>query len=713
MSEFDFLSEPSGTTEGYNKELKKLFRSFQESDINLSSTIREHLQNSADAKRKGVPLVFKVSKKKVDLSFFPFDKLKESLEHCITFQRNTFENEDSFEKDISHHIYKKGINAIKSINPSSVSVFVIEDNGVGLGGDTRFIKYNTERNALDNILSRNITTKGNDSLGAFGVGKLTAYLLTDIFTIFYLSRHKGNSKFIGTTTLQTYITPNDIQEGPQLLFGKPVENNQIKRIDWLDADKHINLKNIRTIQDDGLTTIIPNTSGKYDDWLNEALYICIYSYFKKIEEGDIVIKLYDEQSNKEIEINKNNFVRLYNEIEDCDFVNHDELSKYNYQLIKTFISKNNEFNKCEFEKKLRVNKKYQGKLIVEAFQNEELLNLSKSLDPKYRFGFRYIRDGMLVRAEHLPKRRFPGFDSSICGLLYFEKGDPLNVILYESETQSHDEHSDDRLIARSELENDFPKIATINQNFRSGITGFLKVVYKKMSDYDEQNKESYDYVIDELVGNLDNEKNQTDSYFRKLVLGKEESKRKNNPKQNTTPSDGEGSTGQANVDQDENGDDGTIDTHTWVIGPDDKNNNDDRGRKEQEEEKTKPGTDNTGETSIANMTFNSKTVFTGNQGENHTYKILFDQINFSDNYDFEIHQDSLLRKSILSFELIKIYQIVNGKKVKLDFEEKRNSKAFPTHYLIKNVKNISNENSFELIVNEYDNTLSQFKFQVK
>ena len=100
--------------------------------------------------------------------------------------------------------------------------------------------------------------------------------------------------------------------------------------DWLELTDINAIKNLRNINDDGLSTIIP-TNEKNDNWMEECAYSVITSFFTLIGNEKIEIKIedwtkptpiyYSLNSDEEIlstinKIKKSNFYLSNNHIQD-------------------------------------------------------------------------------------------------------------------------------------------------------------------------------------------------------------------------------------------------------------------------------------------------------------------------------------------------------------------------------------------------------------
>ena len=205
MRDFKYIPESGLSGSGSNNSLENLFRNSSPGEKNeLQVLIREHIQNSLDAfdKRKNKPekLIFKVSRKKIDSSFFNLDELKSIFEDCRDFREIQFDNEDQKNKDKTFKKLSSSIENLSKIG-NKLWAIIIEDNGCGIDGDSRAPKH-TKKTAAQIITEEGDSNKfTNESRGSFGVGKLTVFSNNDTFSVFYSSRNGGKTKFIGKTKL--------------------------------------------------------------------------------------------------------------------------------------------------------------------------------------------------------------------------------------------------------------------------------------------------------------------------------------------------------------------------------------------------------------------------------------------------------------------------------------------------------------------------------
>ena len=121
------------------------------------------------------------------------------------------------------------------------------------------------------IFNKNESVKGIgvQKLGAFGVGKFTAFLISDLLTVFYDSSFKGKRKFIGYSRLISHIDRenNDQIHAPNVFYGiNPQRNNES---DWY----HYEQKPYLNLDGDGLTTIIPNFETDDRSYIIQSAHI--------------------------------------------------------------------------------------------------------------------------------------------------------------------------------------------------------------------------------------------------------------------------------------------------------------------------------------------------------------------------------------------------------------------------------------------------------
>ena len=149
------------------------------------------------------------------------------------------------------------------------------------------------------ILGENFSQKNESNLGSFGVGKSTAFRLSTFGSVFYLNQKDGVRKFIGKTILSGFTKGTKAFYGPNVFCGKETINGSEKVSDWNEIDDNYN---IRSLNKDGLTTIVPignnNLSHENIDWIQTSLLTSIKSISKASENNSLILTLKDEINKK-------------------------------------------------------------------------------------------------------------------------------------------------------------------------------------------------------------------------------------------------------------------------------------------------------------------------------------------------------------------------------------------------------------------------------
>ena len=671
----------SDSGQGSDQSLTDRLNSSAESAINeLEVLIREHVQNSRDAfgKRINKPekLIFKVSRKKVDFGFAKLDDLKKVIDDCIDYKETQID-EQYRKNDTPYLKLKETSKKLKSRIDDNLWATVIEDNGIGLSGDTRFPKHNEKKPGTAVILDEGNSNKFDvKSGGAFGVGKLTAFSKNDLYTVFYFSKHKNKIKAIGKTKLESFIDKDDRSCSPNTFFGmKKKDKLGLPASDWFSPNSEI--AEIRTIKDDGLTTIIPSLDVPNDiEWQKKVSYSIVHSYFKLFERNEINVSIYDELEETKIDINQSNYKQIYKKCESLSYLNEDEnlIDKYNFHLIRPCVLGDETYDYHVFEKEIVVTNKYKGIARLHVYHNPKLFDLIDQFKGKdVKRTFRFVRAGMLLRAELMPRSQV--FDPSYCGYLEFleENGNFLNEILRSGETQSHDK-LEKATFERIKVEG-FPKYNTLNAKFFHPLTTWIKEQVEKLSSLSSKNGDIKELELD-FMGGFTAE-NLVPSFERHVVkreliekfvdINKSGRISKRPITNNTELIDD-------NVEEDESNDKGIILQQGTTIPGDKKGGSGEKGGTKQGDKNNsvdvKKGiNDGQKNEQLQKITYLSKII--SKNDRLHKYAIKLSDVN--DVVNIEIKQDSKQKSSILSFDAKSIQ--INGDEDIINFERVKNKEG--------------------------------------
>jgi hypothetical protein len=511
----------SDSGQGSDQSLTDRLNSSAESAINeLEVLVREHVQNSRDAfdKRENKPekLIFKVSRKKVDLGFANLDDLKKVIDECIDYKK--IQIDEQYRKNDTP--YLKLVDTSKKIESridDNLWATVIEDNGVGLSGNTRFPKHNEVKPGTTVILDEGNSNKYDvKSGGAFGVGKLTAFSKNDLYTVFYISSFKNKIKAIGKTKLESFIDKKDRSCSPNTFFGLIKDDKRgLPASDWFTPNDEI--AKIRSIKDDGLTTIIPSLEVPDDkEWQQKVSYSIIHSYFKLFERNEISVSVFDELEGTKINIDQSNYKQIYKDCESLKYLNEVDnlIDKYNYELIKPFVMGKESYDYQSFEKEIIVTKGYNGIARLHVYHNPKLFDLVDQFKGKgVKQTFRFVRRGMLLRSELIPRSAV--FDPSYCGYVEFLEGanNSLNEILRSGETQSHDK------LEKATFERikvvGFPSYTTLNINFFGALGKWIRGIVEELSSLSSKDGDRKELELD-FMGSF-RAQNHVPSFERHVV----------------------------------------------------------------------------------------------------------------------------------------------------------------------------------------------------
>lgn len=431
----------SGTPEGPDKATQMAFKNSLDGNLNdYQVLIREHLQNSNDAfKKRGKyeRLKFKISRTKLDFSQADLDGLLNLYKDYQSYTTSATEKA-AMQQAIEN---LEGLNG----NYSDVWVTRIEDNSMGLDG----VSTQDDKTGSGRILSEYITEKtnyGKGSMGSFGAGKVTGFvLLNKSFTVFYYNRHQANSGdyLIGKVKIPTYFKDNLLYQ-KNALIGDPITGpSGAEMSTWIKP--HDTQTAYRSLEEDGLTTIIPQFEGPNaaeTEWSKIISYSILHSFFKLFENNEIVAEIEDEYLGNNLTIDSSNYKQVYQDIGTADFINNPDRikNKYDYLISNPFVVGG--VPKHEFDIELKVTKSFTGVAKLTLFENHDLNAFFQSKqkeiidsDGKALSSVRFLRDGMLLRESRYPARVLP-----ICELSgYIEFDSNLNEIVRAGENLRHDD----------------------------------------------------------------------------------------------------------------------------------------------------------------------------------------------------------------------------------------------------------------------------------
>ncbi len=534
------ITDDSGA--GDHQSIEELLMSKADGEKNhLHVLIREHLQNALDAwdektdKQGDKKLIFRVSRKTFNKEALKIDDLNDQVfKDCLRYLRSKPNHEKI-------KFYQK-LNEISNkldIKSTQMWATIIEDNGCGLSGNLEgphgFSRINRLGEEQENYTSVKIlseggeTTKYDKQRGSHGVGKLSAWLNNKMRTVYYLTTFKNRSFFIGKTKLSSYMNESGHQLSSNVFFGRKGSGSlENETPDWyeLTKDDSVFKNHFRSIQNDGLTTIIP--FDKIDDdkdkeYVLEICYAVIQSFSMLFEEDKLEVAVSDEYSGEEIVISSKNYKEIYKKCESLKYIQANEVDLHNYHLIKPLVL---DKGRRDYELKIKVNEKYKGIAKFRVYYNQALSeNISKMKNPKADFKktFRLLRRGMLIRSYHRPHHKVS--DPSVTGFIFFE-GEKnkktgqvlLNEIIQKAEGQSHDTIEEGRWKEHVQYFQDFPSVRLIKENLLRPISKKIREIVEELSEFSVDENDGFDVRIDFGKGE---ENRDVPSFKRRLMLGNE------------------------------------------------------------------------------------------------------------------------------------------------------------------------------------------------
>lgn len=405
----------------------------------LIDCVRELLQNSWDAfigrneKNNGEKFKFKITLNKLDKGIFPFKEYKDYLKESNDFYSEIIDR-DGNDKD--KHCKKINDSFYKIVNDNEMCYLNIEDNSGGLDGTTM---YTSKKHGSKALLQHDMSVKpNNNSIGTYGKGKYTAILLSPIRTVFYINQRKNKKYFVGLSEINSFPFSNDngIEKfkGKHFFWGKPNKENNC---DWIELDEtNNNIKNLRNLNSDGLSTIILSKMIN-SDWMNECAYSIISSFFTIIEDERVEISIEDRTQSKSNFFtikNHEDVVSTFRDIKKSTFYTENNKNiKEEFDKIESFVlNQNSEEYRKEFVLKVGDKKiKYDIKL--------KLFNSGEEEDGIKKDYFNFVREGMLLRKQNMLISNIPYTNNlKFYGYLFSNNID-LNRILSQFEPPSHDQ----------------------------------------------------------------------------------------------------------------------------------------------------------------------------------------------------------------------------------------------------------------------------------
>jgi hypothetical protein len=255
---------------------------------------REGIQNSLDAKNSNnnEPVIVTFRLLEVDVSDIPnHEELRSNIKSALESQNYHKKNDTGSTAANTIKTYEKALNLLDG---DPVSIFQIEDsNSTGMpwdkGKESPFFNY---------IKARSYSQKSEDALGAFGIGKLAPFVVSDLRTVFASSVYQiGDSIYQSTQGKSKFSSLYDDNSNPKtqrIAIGywgdkngyKPVHDLESSKFDWIQKS-HSNKPN-----SDDIGTVIStlgfngNSDGLWNYWIVEAV---LMNFFQAVLNNNLKV----------------------------------------------------------------------------------------------------------------------------------------------------------------------------------------------------------------------------------------------------------------------------------------------------------------------------------------------------------------------------------------------------------------------------------------
>ena len=259
----------------------------------IVKTAREGIQNSLDAKNSNNddPVIVTFRLFEVSVSKVPNHKeLKSNIKSALESQKYHKPSDVGSTADKTVRTYEKALNLLDG---DTISIFQIEDsNSTGMywdeGKESPFFNY---------IKARSYSQKPEDALGAFGIGKLAPFVVSDLRTVFASSVYQiGNNihqSTQGKSKFSSLYDDNTNSKTQRIAIGywgdkngyNPIFDLDSSKFSWIQksCSKKPNPKDIGTV----ISTLgfNGNNDGNWNYWIVEAVLMNFFQAIlnKKIE----------------------------------------------------------------------------------------------------------------------------------------------------------------------------------------------------------------------------------------------------------------------------------------------------------------------------------------------------------------------------------------------------------------------------------------------
>jgi hypothetical protein len=253
----------------------------------IVKTAREGIQNSLDAKnpKNNEPVIVTFRLLDVNVSDVPnFEELRSNIKSALESQNYHKKNDEGSTADKTIKTYEEALNLLDG---ETISIFQIEDsNSTGMywdeGKESPFFNY---------IKARSYSQKPEDALGAFGIGKLAPFVVSDLRTVFASSVYQIGSTIHqstqGKSKLSSLFDDNTNSKTQRIAIGFWGDKNGYNPIFDLDSSKFswIQKSNSDKPKAEDIGTVIStlgfngNNDGIWNYWIVEAV---LMNFFQAI-----------------------------------------------------------------------------------------------------------------------------------------------------------------------------------------------------------------------------------------------------------------------------------------------------------------------------------------------------------------------------------------------------------------------------------------------
>ena len=636
----------------------------------LSSFPRELFQNSLDSinkstkgKNKHTKGRFKIRRIKLDLTLLP----KKDMQDTFKAGKKFLENQKDYHFSQGEKNYQANDQfialaneSLKVIKSTSTEAIVLEDDGIGLTGESRFDR--NRGTAL--IINKNQTSKGDDNRGSYGIGKSTAYQASNLFSVYYLNSHKGKKLFLGHTKFWSHEIDGEVYQ-PTIFTGKQTQYRSQYTSDWAPIDDKNPLNILRSFDCDGLSTIIPTNELKNNNkWIDTLLYLFCESYGDLIRNSGCTVEIVDEIDDKTVVLDKASISKIA-----LRLTNKLVAKEENKSNVKLFLTRAICTDKPIKEKIIPISHiDYKGEILIKVYHAKEANLRSKK-------PFRFIREDMMIRDFEMPNSRSIR-NSEYVGIIKFVgKNNAWSNLFVKFENPDHDsinKHKDVEQITWANFNRYF--IRKIN-------AGILDLIDEHRLD------SSSDYEVNFGLGSNVNDKSKLklpESASRTPTFSFNKSNKNREIGVSTLGGNELGSgSGKKGGDKDSKGKGGeNIGNSGQGV-----NTGNRKGRK-----------------TSSLLPFKSKLV--NKKDIVHKYKLLVDNFDYENVSKLFISQYSTIKNPLLSFKITNLK--INGKNLKSsDFTPHKRDEGLK-YYTIENIPKEQQLN-IDLEVKEPRNTTTSFK----